>query len=142
MIVLDLCICFTNLIMSALLTCFAAVTMDSWSEVMWWTMDGYQPIAGGIFFIILLVSSIPVRTSFCFGFFLARPGYFLAVISCQARCTLTINYAFRYVCLFCRTDPLDLMRFKSELCIFRDLLSESDFYIFRSLCLSTSLTSS
>jgi hypothetical protein len=24
---------------------------------MWWTMDGYQPIAGGIFFIIMLVSS-------------------------------------------------------------------------------------
>jgi hypothetical protein len=29
--------------------------MDSWSEVMWWTMDGYQPIAGGIFFILLII---------------------------------------------------------------------------------------
>jgi hypothetical protein len=40
---------------TALLTCFTAVTMDSWSEVMWWTMDGYQPVAGGIFFISLMV---------------------------------------------------------------------------------------
>jgi hypothetical protein len=51
---------------TGLLTCFTAITMDSWSEVMWWTMDGYQPIAGGVFFIAMMVRGFGVLYSYSF----------------------------------------------------------------------------
>jgi hypothetical protein len=49
---------------TGLLTCFTAITMDSWSEVMWWTMDGYQPVAGGVFFIAMMVRVFGVLFSY------------------------------------------------------------------------------